>query len=139
MRSAFVGRPAFFCAADHQVPFVDDDDDGAPALVRVAGDGGIELAHAFGGVDDQQGNVGGFQMLARHHHRKLFRHQVSLAFAADAGGVDEAKRLAVVLDDFVDGIARGAGDRARRWRGRTGQAVQQRRFADVGMPDDGDS
>jgi hypothetical protein len=33
-----------------------------------------------------------------------------LAFAADAGGVDEAEAASIVLDDFVDRIARGAGD-----------------------------
>ena len=78
---------------------------------------GIELADAFGGIDDQQRDVGAFQMLARHHDRKLLRHQVRLAFAANAGGIDEAKAPSVVLDDFVDCVARGARESARQWRG----------------------
>ena len=104
----------------HQVPFVDDDDHRAPALVRIAGDGGITGGHAFDRVDDHQRHVGGFQMLARHHDGKLLGHQFGLALAADSGGVDEAVGLAVVLDQFVDRIARGSGNRrndgARRFR-----------------------
>ena len=110
MRVAFVGLPGFFFAADHQVPFVDDDDEGASAFVGVAGDGGVELADAFGGVDDEQRDVGGFEMFARHDDRKFLGHEMRLAFAANAGGVDEAEAASVVLDDFVDGVAGGAGD-----------------------------
>jgi len=48
---------------------------------------------------------------ARHDDRELFGHQVRLAFAADAGGIDEAESASVVLDDFVDCVARGARGR----------------------------
>ena len=77
-------------------------------------------------------------MLARHHDRKFFRHEVRLAFAADAGGVDEAEAASVVLDDFVDRVAGGAGDGRDDGAVGGGEAVQQRGLADVGVADDGD-
>ena len=78
--------------------------------MRVAADGGIRGGYAFGCVDDEQRDVGGFEMAACHDDGELFGHHVGLAFAANACGVDEAVLCAVVLDDFVNGIARGAGD-----------------------------
>ncbi len=104
----------------------------------VSGDGGVELADAFGGVDDQQRDVGAFEMLAGHHYRKFFGHEARLAFAADAGSIDETEGAAVVLDDFVDGVARGAGNRGDDGAVGRGEAIQQRGFADVGVADDGD-
>ena len=89
--------------------------------MRVSGDGSVELAHAFGGINHQQRNVGGFKMFARHDHGKFFRHQMSLAFAANAGSIDKAKALAVALDDFVDRIARGAGNGRDDGAVRTGE------------------
>src|SRR5271167_128545 len=80
-----------------QVPLVDDDDDGAPALVGVSGDGGIAAGDAFSGVDEDERYVGCFKMLARHHDRKFFGHQFGLALAADASRVDEAIDHAVAL------------------------------------------
>ncbi len=94
----------------NEVPLVDDDDDGAAALVGVAADGGVGGGDAFGGVDDEQGDVGGFEVAAGHDDGELFRHEMGLAFATDAGGVDEAEAGRRVLDDLVDGVARGAGD-----------------------------
>ena len=79
--------------------------------MRIARNGGVECADPFGRVDDEQRNVGLFEVLARHHDRELLRHQVRLAFTADAGGVDEAKALAIALDQFINRVACGAGDR----------------------------
>src|SRR5712692_770880 len=91
-----------------QVPLVHDDDDRASALMGIAGDRRVQLADAFGGVNHQQRDVGGFEVLARHHHGELLGHQMSLAFAADAGRINEAEALAVALDHFVDRVAGGA-------------------------------
>ena len=102
----------------------------------VSGDGGIELAHAFGGINHQQRDVSGFQMLARHHYGEFFRHQVGLAFAADAGGIDKSEGFAVVLDNFIDRVTRGPRDRRDDGPLGAGQPVQQRGFAHVGMSDD---
>src|ERR1700722_606806 len=60
------------------------------------------------------------------------------AFAANAGGVDEAEAASVVLEDFVDGVARGAGYGRDDGAVGRGERVQQRGLADVGVTDDGD-
>ncbi len=107
--------------------------------MRIAADVGVQRGDAFGGVDHQQRDVRRLKMLARHHHGELLGHQLGLALAADAGGVDKAVVVALALDHFVHGIARGACDRARRWRGwSSGKRVQQRALAHVGAADDGD-
>ena len=74
----------------------------------VSSDRSIELADTFGGVDHQQRDVGTFEVLACHHDRKLFCHQMCLAFAANAGRIDEAETASVVLDNFVYGVPSGA-------------------------------
>src|ERR1700722_7126667 len=134
----FGGPGRIFFPADNQIPFIDDDDDGASALVGVSGDRGVELADAFGGVDDEQGNISAFQVLACHHDGKFLGHEARLAFAADAGGVDEAEGAAVVLDDFDAGAAAGAGGGGDDGAVGRSQAVEQRGLADVGVADDGD-
>jgi len=104
--------------------------------MRVAGDCGIELAHAFGRINDEQRDIRRLQMLARHDDGELFSHQLRLALATDARGINEAKALAVPLDHFVHRVAGGA----RCWRDdgalRTRKAIQQCGFTDVGVADD---
>ena len=46
-----------------EVPFVDDEDDGAAGLVRVAADVGVEGGDSFGGVEDEEADVGGLGCL----------------------------------------------------------------------------
>ena len=132
------GRLAVGAAGGHHVPLVDHDDDAAAALVGVAADGGVGAGDAFGGVDDQQRHVGGFEVAAGHDDAELLGHQVGLALAADAGGVDKAQLLALELDDLVDRVAGGAGDGRDDGAGGSGEGVEQRGFADVGAADDGD-
>ena len=97
-----------FLAAGNQVPLVDQDDYRASALVGVAGNGSVQCAHAFGGVNHHQRNVSGFKMLARHYHREFLRHEFCLSLAADAGRVDEADAPAAMLNNFIHRIARCA-------------------------------
>src|SRR5260370_17329602 len=61
----------FLLAAGHQIPLVDDDDDGAPTLVGVAGDGSVKLVDTLGRVNHQQSDVSAFQMFAPHYHDYL--------------------------------------------------------------------
>ena len=120
------------------VPLVDDDDDAAPALVGIAADGGVGAGDALGCVDDQQGHVSRFKMTAGHDDAQLFCHQVGLALAADAGGVNKAELAALEFDDLVDRVAGGAGDGRDDGAGGAGEGIEQRGFADVGPADDGD-
>ena len=78
--------------------------------MRVAGDGGVEAQHALGGVQHQQHHVRHADVAAGHHDAQLLRHQLRLALAPDAGGVDENVRHAVYHHLFVHRVARGAGD-----------------------------
>ena len=127
-------RPLF--AAEHQVPFVHDDDHRPAALVGVSRDGGIELTYTFRRIDHQQGNVGGFQVLARHDDGELFRHQVRLALSANAGGINEAETLAIMLHNLIDCIPRSARDGRNDRSVGADKPIQQSGFAHVGMPDD---
>ena len=63
---------------------------------------------------------------------------MSLALAANAGGIDKAKAAAIAFNDFVDRIARGAGNRRDDGAIRSSQAIQQRGLAYIGMADDCD-
>src|SRR6185437_13718879 len=94
----------------NEVPLIDDDHNGAAAFVRVAADGGVGCGDAFGGVDDEERDVGGLKMAAGHDDGKLLGHEVGFALAADSGGVDDAELLAVVFDDFIHGVTRGSGN-----------------------------
>ena len=109
----------------YQVPLVDEDDDGTAALVGVAADVGVGGRHTFGGVDHEQRHVTGFEMAAGHDDGELFRHEMGLALAADAGGVDQAHALAFMLDDLVDGVAGGAGDGGNDSAAAAGEGVEQ--------------
>ncbi len=106
--------------------------------MRVAADVGVDVGDAFLRVDDEQRDVGGFEVLARHDDGELLGHHLGLALAPDAGGIDEAEEVALALDDLVDRIARGAGDRRDDGAAGAGQRVQQRGLADVRAADDGD-
>ena len=89
-----VGRRAVGGGLGDEVPLVDDDDDGAAGLVGVAADVGVEGGDAFGGVEDEEGDVGGLEVLAGHDDGQLLGHELGLALAADAGGVDETEVVA---------------------------------------------
>src|SRR5690242_2164374 len=106
--------------------------------MRVTADGRVRGGHTFSSVDDQQCNVRGLQVLARHHHRELLCHKLSLTLAADAGRVDEAQTVAVTFDNLVHRIA----SRARDWRNNGARAsrelIQQRRFPDIWTTNDCD-
>src|SRR5215475_816235 len=130
-----------------RVPFVDDDDDGAPGVVRVTSDVGVERRHAFDRVYQEQRDVGAFDVFARHDDRKFLLHAGRLAFAADAGGVyqpqpDRLAAFAVQADPRFEHAVHGVARRARNVRHDhplfSEQFVDQRRFAYVRAPDDRD-
>src|SRR6202521_1511398 len=89
-------------AARHKIPFVDQDNHRASALMGIACNVSVEPAGAFGGVDHEEHDVGVLDIFARHYHRKLLSHQPRLAFAPNAGRINEANLAPFVLDNFVD-------------------------------------
>src|SRR3954467_15775090 len=104
----------------------------------VSGNRSIELAHSFRGIDHQQRDIGCLQMLSRHHHGKLFRHEVGLALPSDAGCVDEAKTSSVALKYFIYRIPGRSWDRGHNRPVGSGQAIKQGRLAHVWVSYDGD-
>jgi hypothetical protein len=63
---------------------------------------------------------------------------VSFALAADACRIYKAELLAFELDDFIDGVAGGAGDGGNDGARGSGKGVEERGFAYVRTADDGD-
>ena len=121
-----------------EVPLVDDDDDGAARLVGVAADVGVEGGDSVGGVEDEEADVGGLEMLAGHDDGQLLGHELGLALATDAGSIDETEVVRAAGDDLVDCVAGGAGDGRDNGACAAGEGVEQGGFADVGTADDGD-
>ena len=94
----------------HQIPLVHDDDDRAPAFVGVSADGRVGGGDTFLRVDDQQGDVGRLEVPTGHDDRELLGHLMGFALAPNSGRVDDAVAVALVVENFVDGVAGGAGD-----------------------------
>ena len=119
------------------VPLVDANDQRASAFVGIAGDGGIVGGDAFHRIEHQQHHVRHANVAPRHHHAQLFRHQLGLALAPYAGGVDENVLDAIALHSLIHRVARGAGHWGNDSALLPGERVQQRRLAHVRPADDG--
>ena len=76
--------------------------------------------------------------LQRAHEAVVLGRLVDPALAAHAGGVDEAQRPVVGLDDRVDRVAGRAGQVVHDRAVVADEPVEQRRLADVGAADDRD-
>ncbi len=92
--------------------------------MRVAADGGVGGGDALSRIDDEQCQVGGLEMTAGHDDGELFGHHVGLALPANACGVDKAVLRAIVLDNFIDSVACGAGDGGDYGARGVGECVQ---------------
>src|SRR3954469_20062060 len=101
--------------------------------MRISADRGVKAGYAFYRVNHQQGDVSGLKMFARHHHRKFFRHQVGLAFAADSSSVNKPVGMAIFFNQLINGVARSACNRRNDSTRTAGEYVEQRRFANVWM------
>src|ERR1035437_1064578 len=121
----------------HLVPLVDTDDERAPALMGVAGDGGVERHNALGAVQHEQHDMRHADVAALHDDAHLLRHVARLALAADARRVDQDILRALVDHGLVHRIARGSGDGRNNRPLFTGERVEQGRFAHIRPADDG--
>src|SRR6185312_11734848 len=121
----------------NQVPFIDAEDDGASALMRVAGDGGVQGDEAFAGIHDDEHDIGKADVAPSHDDAEFFRHFFRLAFAADASGVDKDEFRSVPFNRFIDCVTGGAGDGGDDGTLASGESVQESGFADVGAADNG--
>src|SRR5579863_10380066 len=83
---------------DGEIPLVHDDDDAAAGLLGVVCDLRVTLRDALFGVYDEERDVGALEATARHDDAELFGDECRFAFSANAGGVDEIVKVAVVLN-----------------------------------------
>src|SRR5436853_270719 len=70
-------------------------------------------------------------MTSCHNDRNLFRHKVCLSLSANAGRIDQAKALSIVLDLGIHGVPRSAWYRRDDHSFFSAEAVDQRRFSDI--------
>src|ERR1700675_1261090 len=83
-------------AARHQIPFIDQNNHRASALVGIACDVSVQSAGAFGGIHHEEHDVGVFNILARNALGKLLRHQPRLPLAPNARRINETNLAAFV-------------------------------------------
>ena len=123
----------------HEVPLVDDDDDALGGVVDVAGDMRILRGDALHAVDHQHGDIGAIDGAMRAQDAVLLDARPDAPTAANARGVDQDERLALVVDDRINGVARGAGDVADDDALLPDDGVHQRGLTDVGTAHDGEA
>src|ERR1022692_3296575 len=119
------------------VPLFDADDERAPALVGITGDGGVQRDDAFGSVQHEEDDVGHADVAARHDDAHLLRHVAGFSLAADARRVDEDILRTLVDHGLVHRIAGSAGHGRHNGPLFAGEGVEQGRFAHVRAADDG--
>jgi len=122
-----------------EIPLVDADDQPPPFFLGEGGDLEILVHRRLGGVEHQHRDVRVLDGSHRPQHRELLDPLADGRLPADARGVGEDDRAALVREGAVDGISGGARHRADDDPILPEQGVDQRRLADVGAPDDGDA
>jgi hypothetical protein len=97
----------------------------------------VDRRQARGHIDHEQqrgGLVDGSQRLAVDARAD----DLALGVGIEAAGVDDAQAMPEVVEVAVAAIAREAGGVVHDRRPAADEAVEQRRLADVGAPDDGE-
>ena len=121
------------------VPLVDRNHQRATVLSDQAHQARILLADVGLRIDDGHDDMRALDCLQRLDDRELLDGLPDTRLAADAGSVHQHVRLAVVIEGYVDRIAR----RSRHIGGEhallSDQTIHQRRFADVRPADNGDT
>ena len=105
--------------------------------VAMLGGGGNDDARAGGGglagVDDFEDQISALEFRLGALNADALN---GVAPFTQSGGIDETKGDAVDLDDFFDGVARGAGGGADDGALEAEQAIEEATFADVGFAND---
>ena len=118
------------------VPLIDRDDAALARLVRDAGDLRILLGEADRRVDQDHADVGAVDRHLGAQIAVVLDGVLHLALAAQAGRIDERERAEPVLDRRIHGVARRARDVGDDAAVLAGNAVDERRLADVRLADD---
>ena len=109
-----------------EVPLVVGDDQRAAGVDDLLHDADVLLGDGLRGVDEHDGHLGLLERGLGAQRGVEVGAAGLVHAAADAGGVDEAPRLATELDQLVDGVAGGAGDVVDDDPLVAGQLVEQR-------------
>ena len=123
----------------HQIPFVDGEHDGAALALDQVGDAQILLLEPVLRIHHHHDDFGKAHRAQRVGDRELLELLLDPRAPAQARGVEHAKLAALPVDLDRDGIARGAGLRARQQALLAEQMIDQRRLAGIGPADDGDA
>ncbi len=99
----------------------------------------ILFDEVFGRVDDDDGDVGRVDRGQRFNDREFLDDVVDLAFASNAGGIDQYKPADVVVERDFDRVARCTRCIEDHLAFFAEPAVDQRRLADVRPPDHRDT
>ncbi len=119
------------------VPLVDEDHGRPPLLLGISGHVGVLRRRAVVRVEHHERDLAALDGLAGGDHGQLLSLVGRLAFAANAGGVDEQVAAAVAHDLRVDGVASRAGDGGNDGTLFVRESIEQRRLAHVRPSDDG--
>ncbi len=122
-----------------QVPLVVGDDQRAAGLDHHRDDPDVLLGQRLARVDEDDGDLGLLQRGLGAQRRVVLVPGGLVRAAADAGGVDEPPGLAAELDQLVDRVDGGAGDRVDDDAVLPGELVEQAGLADVGLAEQRDA
>jgi len=118
------------------VDLVDGEEDGLAAAQKEAGEGDVGRGELGAAVDDHDDD-GGFGEGGAGLEKDFGGEQRGVV-GDDAAGVDQARVGGLPLDEAVDAVAGDAGLVADNGAARAGEAIEERRLADVGAAADGD-
>ena len=94
-----------------EIPFIEQDGDGASFFDGDGGDFEVLICDAEAGIDDDEDDIGAFDGIERLDDGEFFDALADRGFASDAGRIDEEVLLSVFAFEFcVDRVTRRAGD-----------------------------
>ena len=134
-------RGEVWTAIFHEVPLVRHDHNPAARAVRFPTDRRIVIRRAFFRIEDERDHIRVRDGLLRERdaHDFNFAAAPDATRPAHAGGVHDSEPAAMPQERHIDRVARRTGHIADQHALLADQTVDQRRLADVGTPDDGDS
>ena len=115
----------------HRIPLVEHEHDRSAGIHGGGHDLQILVGHRLRGVEQNQRQFTELDGGLRAQRGIIFRACELVLASLDAGGVDEQPVLAIDVDDFVDGVARGAGQIVDDGTFFARQLIEQRRLAHV--------
>ena len=118
------------------VDLVDGEEDGLAAAQKESGEGDVGRGELGAAVDDHDDD-GGFGEGGAGLEEDFGGDEFGVV-GDDAAGVDQAGGGGLPLDEAVDAVAGDSGLVADDGAARTGEAIEERRLADVGAAADGD-